>query len=85
MRRLIAAGVAVSLLVIGSSAFAQDGDGEVRSRFYDFDNMLIDGEFKAPDLLKARAREKAEFQRLLDLKKSFLPKIQESTEENALQ
>lgn len=83
MRRMVAAAVAVSLLMIGSSAFAQDG--EVRSRFYDFDNMLIDGEFKAPDLLKARAREKAEFQRLLDLKKSFLPKIQESTEENSLQ
>ncbi|MBA2661247.1 MAG: hypothetical protein H0U74_03070 [Bradymonadaceae bacterium] len=82
MRRLVALIMAVGMLVSASSAFAQD---EVRSRFYDFDNMLIDGEFKAPDLLKDRAREKAEFQRLLDLKKSFLPKIQESTEENALQ
>lgn len=83
MRRLAAFLIATSLLLVGTSAFAQDED--TRSRFYDFDNMLIDGQFQTPDLLRYQARERAQFQRLLDLKKSFLPKIQETTEEAALQ
>lgn len=84
MRRLVAIALATGFMLSAGLAFAQD-DGEVRSRFYDFDNMLIDGEFKAPDLLTTQAVDKAQFQRLLDLKKSFIPKIQQTTEENALQ
>ena len=41
-------------------AFAQE-DGEARSKFYDFDDMLIDGQFKKPDIMKEKAREKASF------------------------
>jgi hypothetical protein len=83
MRRSAAFLVALGMFLGSQMAFAQDE--EARSRFYDFDNMLIDGQFQTPDLLRYQARERAQFQRLLDLKKSFLPKIQETTEEAALQ
>jgi hypothetical protein len=83
MRRIAAFLIAASLVLVSASAFAQDDD--TRSRFYDFDNMLIDGQFQTPDMMRYQARERAQFQRLLDLKKSFLPKIQETTEETALQ
>lgn len=83
MRRLVSLVVLVATVGVGSTAFAQD-DG-TKTKFYDFEDMLIDGQLKTPDLMKTQAREKAKFKRLLDLKKSFLPKIRESAEERALQ
>jgi len=82
MRRVWCAIVFGSLIVMVSPAMAQD---ETRSKFYNFDDMLIDGQLKTPDLMKAEAREKAQFKRLLDLKKSFIPKVRETAEESALQ
>ncbi|MFB6352282.1 MAG: hypothetical protein ABEN55_13110, partial [Bradymonadaceae bacterium] len=58
-------------------------DGQ-KSKFYDFDDMLVDGELKTPDIHRTEARGEAKFERLLELKKSFLPKVQQSTEEDAL-
>lgn len=83
MRKTLAIVAGVTTLVLSATAVAQES--EVRSKFYDFGEMLIDGEFKAPDMFDTRAREKAQFQRLLTLKKSFMPKIQQSKEERALQ
>lgn len=76
-------GVCVLLWSAGS-ALAQDGAGAVKEKFYNFDDMLIDGEFKTPQGMYENAREQAKFDRLLKLKKSFLPKIQESAHEDVL-
>lgn len=84
MRRAITLLIALSFVLISANAFAQD-EGETRSKFYNFDDMLVDGQLKTPDLMKTEARGQAQFERLLNLKKSFLPKIKESTEEAALQ
>ncbi len=75
--------VLVGLGLVTSVAAAQDGE-DVKTKFYDFDDMLIDGEFKKPDGFVYGAVEKAKFDRLLSLKKSFLPKIQESAKDDAL-
>lgn len=83
MKKLLAAAIVLGAIFLSGSAFAQEGD--TKSKFYDFDDMLIDGQLKTPDLLKTEAREKAKFKRLLSLKKSFLPKIRETAEEKALQ
>ena len=45
------------------------------SKFYDFNEQIIDGEIKKPTTLYTDAREKVKFNRLLRLKKSFLPKL----------
>ena len=85
MRRFTTVLVAIVIALFSLSAFAQDGgDGGTKSKFYDFDDMLVDGELKTPDIHRSEARGQAKFKRLLDLKKSFLPKVQESTEEDAL-
>ena len=52
-----------------------------RSKFYDFNEQLIDGEIKKPITLYTDAREKVKFERLLKLKKSFLHRIFESAKE----
>ncbi len=46
-----------------------------RSKFYDFSEQLIDGEIKKPTNLYIDSRESVKFDRLLRLKKSFLPKL----------
>ncbi len=82
MRRFVGLMALVVTLGVASSASAQD---DTKTKFYNFDDMLIDGALKTPDVLKTEATDKAKFKRLLSLKKSFLPKIRESAEERALQ
>ena len=85
MRKIITITFAAVLMLFSASAFAQDSGDGTRSKFYDFNDMLVDGRLKTPDLMKTDARGKAKFNRLLQLKKSFIPKIRESTGEEALQ
>ena len=46
-----------------------------KSKFYDFNEQIIDGERKKPTTLYLDSREQVRFDRLLNLKKSFLPKL----------
>ena len=46
-----------------------------KSKFYDFNEQLIDGEVKKPTTLYLDSREQVKFDRLMKLKKSFLPKL----------
>jgi hypothetical protein len=84
MKRLTALLIGAFVVLMSTGAFAQDGGDGTKSKFYDFNDMLVDGELKTPDVQRMDARGQAKFKRLLDLKKSFLPKVQESTEEDAL-
>ena len=85
MRTILILVAAIFMLsIIPTSVFAQEDD-EVKTKFYDFDDMLIDGEFKKPAGLYTSAREEAKFKRLLSLKKSFLDKIEDTSKVDALQ
>tara|TARA_R110000824_G_scaffold338423_1_gene524896 strand:+ start:322 stop:579 length:258 start_codon:yes stop_codon:yes gene_type:complete len=53
-----------------------------RSKFYDFSDQLIDGERKKPTTLYTNARQKVKFDRLIKLKKSFLPKLFKTAKES---
>ena len=55
---------------------------QTRSKFYDFNEQLIDGEIKKPTTLYTDAREKVKFDRLLRLKKSFLPDLFDTAKES---
>jgi len=52
-----------------------------KSKFYDFSEQLIDGQIKKPTSLYVDARERVRFERLLKLKKSFLPKLFDTAKE----
>ncbi|OIP44583.1 MAG: hypothetical protein AUK47_00775 [Deltaproteobacteria bacterium CG2_30_63_29] len=83
MKRLVTSVILlISFALSGTAVFADDA--AVKEKFYNFDDMLIDGEFKTPQGMYENARDKAKFDRLLKLKKSFLPKIQETSQEEAL-
>ena len=47
MKNLLATLVVGAVVVVGGSAMAQDE--EVQTRFYDFNDMLIDGELQRPE------------------------------------
>ena len=46
-----------------------------RSKFYDFNEQIINGEIRKPTTIYTDARKRVRFSRLLKLKKSFLPKL----------
>jgi hypothetical protein len=70
MKRLMFVIVALGFLAgTGTNVLAAD---KVKSKFYDFSEMLIDGEIKKPTALYTDARSKVQFDRLLNMKKSFL-------------
>jgi|TARA_R110002074_G_scaffold11911_9_gene44274 hypothetical protein len=58
--------------LVGSSAIAKP---PAKSKFYDFSDQIIDGQIKKPTTLYTDSRTAVKFDRLLRLKKSFLPKL----------
>ena len=54
---------------------------EPKAKFYDFNEQIIDGEIKKPTTLYTDARERVKFERLLKLKKSFLPDLFDTAKE----
>ena len=55
-----------------------------KTKFYNFDDLLINGEYKKPQILYTDARQKVKFERLLKLKKDFLPKLKNTQRDPAL-
>ena len=63
----------VTALLIASVSHAGGKPGKVK--FYNFDDLLIEGQYKKPQVLYTDARQKVKFDRLLKLKKDVLPKL----------
>ena len=55
-----------------------------KTKFYNFDDLLINGEYKKPQILYTDARQKVRFERLLKLKKDFLQKLKDTERDPAL-
>lgn len=59
-------------------------DATPKIKFYDFDDLLINGEYKKPQIMYNDARSKVKFERLFKIKKKFLPKLQETKRDTSL-
>ena len=57
------------------------GKPPTKSKFYDFSDQIIDGELKKPTALYTEGRKKVEFNRLLKLKRSFIPDLMETSKD----
>lgn len=53
-------------------------------KFYNFDELLIDGEIKKPKGILISPRGRVKFGRLLKLKKSFIPRLMETAKDPTL-
>jgi len=65
-------------ILLGNGALAQS---KPKSKFYDFGEQVIDGEIKKPTALYTDSKKKVKFDRLLKLKKSFIPDLLKTSEE----
>ena len=65
----------ILVVVLGLGASNVQAKPPVKSKFYDFSEQLIDGEIKKPTALYTDSRRKVKFDRLLRLKKSFMPQL----------
>lgn len=83
MKRLTI-GLIAAVIGLSSAAYAQDKGGDVKTKFYNFDDLLIDGEYKKPEVLYTDARQKVKFERLLKLKKDFLPRLKATAKDATL-
>ena len=76
------------LVVVPAFAQAQDkpagGADPFKTKFYDFNDMLIEGAYKKPQVLYTDARQKAKFERLLKLKRDFLPQLRSTAKDASL-
>ena len=72
--------LSIFVLLISFSAFASppSDNPSGRSKFYDFGEQVVDGEIRRPTALYTDARQRAQFDRLLRLKRSFLPELFDS-------
>jgi dephospho-CoA kinase len=55
-----------------------------KTKFYDFDDLLINGEYKKPQVLYIDADSQVRFERLLKLKKNLLIRLRESKRDHSL-
>jgi len=75
-RNLLLIGLISTLFL--TTAYAKPPE---RTKFYDFSDQIIEGEIKKPTQLYVDARKKVRFERLLRLKKSFLPQLFETAKD----
>ena len=57
---------------------------EPKPKFYDFDDLLINGEYKKPQIMYNDVTAKIRFERLLKLKKDFLRNLKETRRDKSL-
>tara|TARA_Y100000034_G_C6728859_1_gene322802 strand:+ start:327 stop:572 length:246 start_codon:yes stop_codon:yes gene_type:complete len=69
------------LIILSFLNIAHANESKQRVKFYNFDEMLIDGQVKKPKGLLLESRKNAKFNRLLDLKKSFLKNLEDTAKE----
>ncbi len=55
-----------------------------KTKFYDFDDLLINGEYKKPQVMYTDTQAKVKFERLFKIKKNFLPKLRETKRDTSL-
>lgn len=69
------------VLLCGPSMVSAETKPPSKSKFYDFSEQLIDGEIRKPQALYTNSRAKVKFERLLRLKRSFLPDLMETAKQ----
>lgn len=57
---------------------------KIKTKFYNFDDLLINGEYKKPQLLYIDTKQKIKFEKLLKLKKDLLPRLKDTQRDPSL-
>ncbi len=73
-----------ALVFITPSNISAKPKANTKTKFYNFDDLLINGQYKKPQVLYTDARQKVRFERLLKLKKDMLPLLNETAKDPSL-
>jgi hypothetical protein len=73
--------VALFALVVTMPVLAEP---KTKIKFYNFDDLLIDGKVRKPQVLYTDARQKVKFGRLLRLKKNLIKELEKTRKDPAL-
>jgi len=76
--------IIVILLFASCTAIAQDSPANTKTKFYDFDDMLINGKVKKPQVLYIDKRQKVKFERLLRMRKDMMPRLMGTGKDHSL-
>ena len=74
----------IALVLFLILPFKSIASPDQKTKFYNFDDLLINGEYKKPQILYTDARQKVRFERLLRLRKDFLPKLKNTNKDPSL-
>lgn len=69
-------------LILVSNAIAQDSS--TKTKFYNFDDLLIKGKIKKPQILYIDPKQKVKFEKLLKLRKDFLLNLRNTRKDPSL-
>lgn len=70
----------ITALISISSVSAQ----EAKTKFYNFDDLMIDGNYQKPQVLYTDSRSKVKFEKLLRLKRDFLKRLKATAADASL-
>ncbi len=73
----------LATLLAGGALAQEEGGDEVRTKFYDFGELNVTGDRARPTLLYQDAKQRARFERMFKLKRSFLPEVRRTADGSA--
>ena len=74
-------GILVLILLLPVLSWGQDEGSDKRTTSINFEDELIEGEVKKPELLYLLQRKQFNFKRLIKLRENFLPEMSRTSEE----
>ncbi len=57
---------------------------ESKEKFYDFSDMIVNGNFTGPGILKINDKKSTKFDRILKLKATFISQLEKTDKDNAI-
>ncbi len=72
------------MIIFPNLSLAEDLSGKTKTKFYNFDDLLINGEYKKPQILYTDSKQKVRFEKLLKLKKDFLFQLKKTIKDPSL-
>jgi len=73
--------ITLTLSLLASSAVSAQ---ETKTKFYNFDDLMIDGNYQKPQVLYTDSRSKVKFEKLLRLKRDFLKRLKATAADASL-
>lgn len=72
------------LIILSNISLAKPKNQPTKTKFYNFDDLLINGEYKKPQLLYIDNKQKIKFEKLLKLKKNLLLNLKNTNKDPSL-